>query len=134
VVSARTKFFVITIDELILVPIAIIIVYYFVPELLFELTALLIVGSVIFVAAKYYLVYPSLQDTGSHALYDLKGVKAIVVEPVTTQSGKVKVGAEIWDARCKEGFVIDSGTEVKILDRQSMRVLVAPRAPDDSHF
>ncbi|MHA1961629.1 MAG: NfeD family protein [Candidatus Thorarchaeota archaeon] len=132
--SARVKFFVITIDEMILVPIAIIIVYFFVPELLVQITALLIVGSVLFIAAKYYLVYPSLQETGSYALYDLKGMKAIVVEPVTTQTGKVKVGAEIWDARCKEGLEIESGTEVNIIDRELMRVLVAPRSSEDSRF
>ncbi|UCE09500.1 MAG: NfeD family protein [Candidatus Thorarchaeota archaeon] len=130
--SARVKFIVITIDELILVPIAIIIVYYFIPELLFQLTALLIAGSAIFVAAKYYLVYPSLQETGSHALYDLKGMKAIVVEPVTSRSGKVKVGAEIWDARCRDGLEIGSGTEVRILERESMKVLVAPGATEES--
>jgi membrane protein implicated in regulation of membrane protease activity len=119
---------------MILFPIAIIIVYYFVPDLFVQITALLIIGSVIFVVAKYYLVYPSLQETGSYALYDLKGMKAIVVEQVTTQSGKVKVGAEIWDARCKEGLEIESGTEVNILDRESMRVLVAPRSSDESRF
>ena len=121
-VSPKIKFIAITIDELILVPIIIAVVWFLSPDYLVPVTTLLIIGSVIFVAVKYYLVMPSLEE-GSYALYDLEGVTGSVFETVTPLSGKVKVGAEIWDARCDEGN-IPVGAEVKILSRDAMRVRV----------
>lgn len=134
VVSPRVKFIVITVDELVLVPIAMAIVYFFAPEWLLLISVLLIIGAAIFVLGKYYLVYPSLLNTPSHALYELKGMKAVVVDSVTSASGKIRVGSEIWDARCKDGLEISAGTEVKILDRVSFRVLVGPLNPEESLF
>ena len=122
--SPRAKFIAITVDELILVPIAIIIVYYFKPEWLIPITVLLIIGAAIFVAGKYYLIYPSLIDT-PNKFYELKGLKGKVIDPVTSISGKIKVGAEIWEARCDVGE-IEIGTEVVIVSRDSMRVRVEP--------
>jgi len=124
-VSPRVKFIVITVDELILVPIALVLVYFYIPELLPFATVSLIIGAIIFVAAKYYLVYPSLQE-GSHALYDLQGMTGKVIDTVTEKSGKIKVGAEIWEARCDKGE-ISIGVEVNILSRESMRVRVEPK-------
>ncbi|MBD3406037.1 MAG: hypothetical protein GF411_07935 [Candidatus Lokiarchaeota archaeon] len=124
-VSTKVKFIAITIDELVLVPIVIAIVYFFIPELLVPLSILLIVGAAIFVVIKYYLVYPSLEES-SYYLYDLDGAIGKVTQTVTAQSGKVKVGQEIWDARCDEGQ-ISIGTEVRITARESMRVKVVPR-------
>ena len=70
--SPLTKFIAITIDELILVPIAMYIVYVLKPEWLLSVTVLLIFGAAIFVAAKYYLVYPSLLDI-ARPFYELQG-------------------------------------------------------------
>lgn len=111
-------------DELILVPIAILIVYYLKPEWLLPITILLIIGAAIFVAGKYYIVYPSLLDTPNQ-FYELKGLRGQVIDTVTPVSGKIKVGAEIWDARCDVGE-IDVGTEVVIVSRDMMRVSVEP--------
>jgi membrane protein implicated in regulation of membrane protease activity len=122
--SPRAKFIAITADEMILVPIAIIIVYYLKPEWLLPITVLLIIGAAIFVAGKYYLVYPSLLDS-SQPFYELKGMRGNVIETVTPNSGKIKVGAEIWDARCEVGE-IESETEVIIVSRDSMKVRVEP--------
>lgn len=122
--SPRAKFIAITVDELILVPIAIIIVYYFKPEWLIPITILLIIGAAIFVAGKYYLIYPSLLDS-SNEFYELKGMKGKVIDTVTPITGKIKVGAEIWDARCDVGEII-AGTEVVIVSRDSLRVRVEP--------
>ncbi len=122
--SPRAKFIAITVDELILVPIAIIIVYFFKPEWLLPITILLVIGAAIFVAGKYYLIYPSLLET-PHAFYELKGLKGTVIDTVTEVSGKIKVGAEIWDARCDVGE-IQTGTQVVIVDRDSMKVRVEP--------
>ncbi len=111
-------------DELILVPIAIIIVYYLKPEWLLPVTILLIIGAAIFVAGKYYLIYPSLLES-AHEFYELKGLRGKVIDTVTPVAGKIKVGAEIWEARCDVGE-IESGTEVIIVSRESMRVRVEP--------
>ena len=97
--SPRAKFIAITIDELVLVPIAMWIVYIFRPDWFVPATILLIIGAAIFVAGKYYLVYPSLLDE-ARPFYELQGMKGVVVEDVTQTGGKIRVGAEIWDARC----------------------------------
>ena len=122
--SPRLKFILITIDELLLVPLIILGAYYFVPHLLSFTIVATFVGAALFVAAKYYLVYDSLKD-GSYYLYDLQGTRCTVIEPVTESSGKVKVGAEIWEARSDTGE-IPSGTEVVIVSRASMKVHVEP--------
>ncbi len=123
-VSPRVKFIAITVDELFLVPVAMALAYFFVPDWFIPLTILLIIGAVVFVAAKYYLVYPSLQES-SYSFYELEGLRGKVIEEVTVSSGKIKVGAEIWDARCDAGS-IGVGTEVTVLSRDMMRVKVAP--------
>ncbi|MFX1559936.1 MAG: NfeD family protein [Promethearchaeota archaeon] len=122
--SPRAKFIAITVDELILVPIAMWIVYAFKPDWFLPITILLIIGAAIFVAGKYYLVYPSLVDQTS-PFYELQGMKGKVISDVSQISGKIRVGAEIWEARCDVGE-IKSGTEVIVVSRESMRVRVEP--------
>ena len=122
--SPRVKFIAITVDELVLVPIAIILVYYFLPEFFVTSIILGVVGSVVFVAIKYYWIYPSLQDN-TYPLYEMKGITGTVFEQVTAQSGKIKVGQEIWDARYNYG-VLEPGTRVQIISRDSMQVTVEP--------
>jgi len=122
--SPRVKFILITVDELVLVPLIILAAYYFVPHLLTFTIIATLVGAVVFVAAKYYLVYDSLKE-GSYYLYDLQGTRCTVIEKVTTTTGKVKVGAEIWEARSDNGEIL-VGTEVVIVSRESMKVHVKP--------
>jgi len=122
--SAKVKFIAITVDELFLVPLVIVLAYYFAFDYLWQITILAIAGATIFVAVKYYLVYPSLLESDSYKLYDLKGMTGIVTETVTPKSGKIRVGAEIWDARCDTGE-IPLGREVRILARQNLTVHVA---------
>jgi membrane protein implicated in regulation of membrane protease activity len=126
--TPKIKFIAITIDELLLVPVLILLAYYFLPELLLFTIVASLIGAVLFVAAKYYLVYDSLQD-GSYYLYDLAGTKCTVLEHVTHNSGKVKVGAEIWEARSASGE-IPPGTEVVIVSRESFKVHVKPSQDD----
>ena len=94
-----------TVDELLLVPALILGAYYFVPDLLLFTIVTTIIGATIFVIAKYHLIYDSLKD-GSYYLYDLAGMKCKVIEIVTSTSGKVKIGAEIWEARSDVGRVV----------------------------
>ena len=124
-VSPRVKFIAITVDELVLVPIAWLIIYYFAQEWFWISIIVGIIGAAIFVVGKYYLIYPELQDGSSHKLYDLKGITGKVIKTVTATSGKVKVGQEIWDARCDSGE-IPVGSEVEVLARESMKVRVVP--------
>ena len=118
------KFILITVDELVLVPVAIVLVYFFVPELLIPVSILTIAGAVIFVIIKYYVVYPTLAKESSYGFYELSGLTGKVTAPVSQTTGKIKVGSEIWDARCDEGE-IPIGAEVQILSRDSFKVRVA---------
>ena len=122
--SPRAKFILITVDELILVPILILGAYYFVPDLLQFTIVATVLGAIIFVAAKYHLIYDSLKE-GSHYLYDLDGIRCKVIEVISSTSGKVKVGAEIWEARSDDGD-IPVGTEVVVVSRERMTVHVKP--------
>jgi membrane protein implicated in regulation of membrane protease activity len=128
--TPRLKFTAITINELLLVPLVIALAYYFVPEILSFTIVVSITGAAIFVVAKYYLVYDSLKE-GSHYLYELEGTKCIVIEQVTPSSGKVRVGAEIWEAR-SEGGEIPRGTKVVIVSREHFEVRVKPWQSDQS--
>jgi membrane protein implicated in regulation of membrane protease activity len=123
-VSQRMKFIAITVDELILVPIAIILVYYFLPDFFIFSIIIGIVGSAVFVAIKYYWIYPSLSDE-TYVLYEMKGVTGTVMEQVSAQAGKIKVGQEIWDARYNYGS-LEPGTKVQVISRDSMMVTVEP--------
>jgi membrane protein implicated in regulation of membrane protease activity len=124
-VSPKVKFVLITVDELVLVPIAIVLVYFFVPELLIPVSILSIAAAAVFVAIKYHVVYPTLAMESSYGFYEISGLTGIVTAPVTQTSGKIKVGSEIWDARCDEGE-ISIGANVEIVSRDSFRVRVAP--------
>jgi membrane protein implicated in regulation of membrane protease activity len=122
--SPRIKFILITVDELLLVPLLILGAYYFIPELLPFTIVATILGAIVFVAAKYHLIYDSLKE-GTDYQYDLEGTRCKVTETVTTTAGKVKVGAEIWDARSDNGEILP-GTLVVVVSRDSMKVHVKP--------
>ncbi len=123
-VSARVKFIIITVDELILVPIAIVLAYLFIPDLLIPITIVVIIGAIIFVAVKYYLVYPTLKQTSSYELYEMIGIVGFAVEDVTSVSGKIRVGSELWDARSKTGDIIVKGSKAKVVSRTGMKLYV----------
>jgi len=122
--SPRVKFIAITLDELILIPIAMWIIYSLRPDWFVPATILLLLGAAVFVVGKYYIVYPSLLEE-ARPFYDLKGMKGVVINQVSREAGKIRVGAEIWDARCEVGAIM-KGTEVVIVSRESMKVWVEP--------
>jgi membrane protein implicated in regulation of membrane protease activity len=128
--TPKIKFIAITIDELLLIPLLIALAYYFVPELLAFTIVASITGGALFVAIKYYLVYDSLKE-GSYYLYNLEGTRCTVIEQVTHNSGKVKVGAEIWEARSEFGE-IPRGTEAVIVSRENFKVRVKPWQSDQN--
>jgi membrane protein implicated in regulation of membrane protease activity len=126
VVSARTKFIIITLDELALVPIAVVLAHFFAPEYTILVAVAGIIIAAIFVPIKYYLVYPTLKQTESHQLYNLIGMTAVVTNTVTSTSGKIRLGSEIWDALCDEGTNFPTGSKVRIVSRESLKVHVGP--------
>lgn len=128
--SQRSKFILITVDELLLVPLLIFLAYYFLPEILPFTIVATIVGAVIYVAAKYHLIYDSLKD-GPYYLYEIEGTKCKVIETVTPTSGKVKIGAEIWDARSDNGEIL-AGAKAVIISRESLLVHVKPWHDDSN--
>jgi membrane protein implicated in regulation of membrane protease activity len=63
--------------------------------------------------------------TGSAALV---GRTAIVVEEVTGQGGRVRIGPDLWSSRAyDETLVIPAGTTVDVLHIEGATALVYPR-------
>ena len=120
--SPKAKFILITVDDLLLVPLVILVAYYFFPDLLLITTVVTILGVVIYVPVKYRFIIDSLKD-GTYYLYEIVGTKCNVIETVTPTSGKVKIGAEIWEARCDNGEIL-AGTKTVIVSRESLIVHV----------
>jgi membrane protein implicated in regulation of membrane protease activity len=55
----------------------------------------------------------------------MRGASAVVVEQVDTESGMVRVGGELWQARALEGFETHApGDRVRIVDVSDGTVLV----------
>jgi membrane protein implicated in regulation of membrane protease activity len=72
--------------------------------------------------ARKHLTMPHAIRTGTAAL---EGAKAIVLQPVTSRGGRVKIGGEEWSARSympDEEF--DVGTEVEVAQIQGATALV----------
>jgi membrane protein implicated in regulation of membrane protease activity len=72
--------------------------------------------------ARKHLTMPHAIRTGTAAL---EGAKAIVLQPVNSRGGRVKIGGEEWSARSympDEEF--DVGTEVEVAQIQGATALV----------
>ncbi|MGY5875019.1 MAG: NfeD family protein [Candidatus Thorarchaeota archaeon] len=123
-VSPRIKFILINIDELIVVIAILAAVGVFLPDLFLFAVIFGIVGFILFVVAKYYIMYPSMLDDFYQG-YDVEGMVGKVIGTVTPTSGKVKIAQEIWDARCEDGE-IQVGTKIRIHSRDSMILIVGP--------
>ena len=68
---------------------------------------------------------PPLLRTGASALV---GRSATVVEEVTAHGGRVRIGGELWSARCyEESQVIPAGSAVEVFAIEGATALVHPR-------
>ena len=68
---------------------------------------------------------PPLLRTGTSALV---GRPAVVLEEVTAQDGRVRIGGEEWSARSyDETSVIPAGSTVDVLAIEGANALVYPR-------
>jgi membrane protein implicated in regulation of membrane protease activity len=69
---------------------------------------------------------PPMLRTGSAALI---GRTAVVVEEVTGEGGRVRIGPDLWSSRAfDETLVIPAGTTVDVLHIEGATALVYPRA------
>ena len=72
--------------------------------------------------ARRHLRVPPATRTGAAALV---GAKALVVETVDANGGRVKIGGEIWSARAlDETAVLEVGTQVEVGEIQGATALV----------
>ena len=68
---------------------------------------------------------PPLLRTGTS---DLVGRSAIVLEEVTAQGGRVRIGGEVWSARSyDESSVLPAGSSVDVFAIEGATALVHPR-------
>lgn len=75
--------------------------------------------------ARRHIKQPPLLRTGTAALV---GKTARVLEEVTSDSGRVRIGGEIWTARpYDESLVISAGTVVDVMQIEGATALVYPR-------
>ena len=75
--------------------------------------------------AMRHLRQPPLLRSGTAALV---GRPAYVLEEVSAQSGKVRIGGELWSARpYDETLVISAGTTVDVMQIEGATALVYPR-------
>lgn len=61
--------------------------------------------------------------TNVHALY---GQTAIVIETVTSEDGRVKLGGDIWSATSVSGVTIEKGRTVRVDKVNGATLLVSP--------
>jgi len=73
--------------------------------------------------ARRHLTMPAHLRSGSEALI---GAPATVLERVDSNGGRVKIGGEVWTARCfDEDCVYEPGTRVEVLKIDGATALVA---------
>jgi membrane protein implicated in regulation of membrane protease activity len=73
--------------------------------------------------AQRHLKTPAKIRTGTAALV---GTRAIVLERVDGSGGQVKIGGEIWSARCyDEDEVLEPGTRVDVMEIKGATALVS---------
>ncbi|MGQ4871184.1 MAG: NfeD family protein [Candidatus Thorarchaeota archaeon] len=123
--SPRLKFIVINLDEVLLLVIALVIIYWFLPGLVVQIAIIGAVGLGIIIAVKYKLLYSMLGDT-SGRYYDIVGMRGEVVSEVTSTDGRVRIGPEIWHARSEDQGSIPVGTNVVVTKRDGLVIYVMP--------
>ncbi len=73
--------------------------------------------------AQRHLTSPAKIRTGTAALV---GTRATVLERVDGSGGQVKIGGEIWSARCyDEDEVLEPGTKVDVMEIKGATALVS---------
>ena len=89
-----------------------------------------IAGSIASVAllrpvARRHLHMPAALRTGTAAL---EGTRAVVLQRVDANGGRVRIGGEVWSARSyDESSVIPEGSKVDVLAIEGATALVHPR-------
>lgn len=89
-----------------------------------------VVAVVLLVTARPWLVAHVLNRT-PHARTNtsaLLGRTAVVIATVTPDAGRVKLGGEVWSARCSGTGPLEPGTEVTVERIEGATAVVAPSA------
>jgi len=72
--------------------------------------------------ARAHLRMPALIRTGTAALV---GARAVVLERVDSDGGKVRIGGEVWSARASvDGQVLEPGTRAEVAQIEGATALV----------
>jgi membrane protein implicated in regulation of membrane protease activity len=71
--------------------------------------------------ARSHIRQPPQMRTGTAALV---GARAVVVERVDGNGGRVKIGGEVWSARSLDDTVIEAGTRVQVAQIDGATALV----------
>lgn len=128
-----SKFFISLIDNIFFAAIAIILLFYFLPEYFLIGTVLIVVGFIIFVVARAYLILPYLGDKGMVS-YDIIGKVGTVTKKIDG-TGKVLVGGTLWNAKTENGSVLEENTKVKVIQRKRLTLYVVPiENQENQHF
>ncbi len=120
--SAKEKFVLINLDEFVILLFALAAVYWFLPQYFLIAVVIAAIGFTLFIIAKYYLVYPVLDDTSKS--FDVVGFVGEAVTDITPDGGRVRIGQEIWNARSTTGTILN-GSSVKVLKRDGLILSVA---------
>ncbi len=95
--------------------------------------ALQIVVAVVTALAMLLLLRPSMLkrlrgSPGYRSSADkLLGSPGVAIAEITPTSGEVKIAGEVWSARSYDGSPIAPGTEIEVLERDGVTVVVYPR-------
>ncbi|WP_353067036.1 NfeD family protein [Arcanobacterium hippocoleae] len=57
-------------------------------------------------------------------VYAMTGRNAIALSEITENSGRVKIGGEVWSARTKNDQIIPAGAEVTVLEIEGAHAVV----------
>ncbi len=92
-----------------------------------------IVVAVATALAMLFLLRPSMlrrlrSSPGYRSSADkLLGSTGVAVAEITPTAGEVKIAGEVWSARSYDGSPIAPGTEIEVMERDGITVLVYPR-------
>ena len=91
-----------------------------------QLWVALLGGIASFVVIKIYFATHKTKNIDSKTNVDaLIGQQGIVVEPIDLhQPGLIKIKSELWGAVLRDGFILQKGTLVRVIDIQGNKLVV----------
>lgn len=115
-------FIIISLDDVGIAILIIALSYYLAKQYFYLVTAVTLTGLIIFLAIKYILLKPVLENTPI-SKYDLTNRIGIVIKDLNPR-GLVKLGNEVWRAESIHGNSIRKGRKVIVLRRKNFILIV----------